>query len=677
MDSIKTKIKDLYRIVALSLLIPAVLLNWPALGWAQSGAPSSLQQNTTANRNQVTAPAAPVSQGNDFATLELRDPWDMDQYSDISQYMNESAQRDLIRNVSVADGIFSGYSVGEGITGGNAYFSLLFPGYLEATKAGKIGYRYPIDSAQYHCLYVAMKVDSGAAHPQMGPDVWRVFWFGDQRLNTGGAPYGFGVEALYPEALAAQPTHMWKLYKMDLANPPISDPAFSKWEDLAQWQGLRIDPTVQGDVNFAIDWARLTDCTPTTATISWTPDRSISALWLKPEGAEHYIRIQDGINGASGALELDVQGLQAGEYVVGLGSASSCCISESNDNLVVNATPIVNFISPSYTSGEDYATAVGNTWDFSQDADVTALNNTSGSVQSGALKITTPSGDFPGGDAQVTLNTPASLSTGKYRYLSFRMKTEWDAPWQDVVSGMVGRWIWTGPGRSGDCTLASEAFAIDVGWHTYYIDLHHFFNGAAEAASPVGSPACPPIAYPPRNPPSDRAGNATHWFNTSEVSQLRFDPNENISCAYAEATGRPFIPCSDYRQEIDWIALTAVDEVAKGEPYTVVLDLNKEMDDTNFKVYYTTDISEPRQHRATAYEGSSAEEPAPNARFRLYLPSVFRPTPATNSFEEPTTPFEFAWDTQSVNAGEYYICVEADDGLNASTHCSETPVKVS
>lgn len=78
----------------------------------------------------ITLPASPQPEGTDFATLVLRDPWDMSEITDISQYLNEAGQRNLVKNVNVSDGLFTGTSVGNAITG-NAYFFPLFPAMKE------------------------------------------------------------------------------------------------------------------------------------------------------------------------------------------------------------------------------------------------------------------------------------------------------------------------------------------------------------------------------------------------------------------------------------------------------------------------------------------------------------------------------------------------------------------
>lgn len=633
-----------------------------------------------AQAETVHGSATTVAESTDFANQILRDPWDMSEYSDVSMYINESAQRIHIQNMSISNGIFAGTSAGNDTDGLNAYFFPLFGGYHETMPLGKIGLNYPIASNQFGCFYAAMKVDSGAA-TQRGPDIWRVLWYETNSLDTSRTPWGIGIERLYPEAGNGQPTAIWKLHKMDLRAPWLTEPAANRWDDKPLWRAIRFEPTIQGGAAFQIDWLRLTDCTANTTTISWTPNRTITAIWLQPAGATHQIRLAAGIDGAAGSYALDVQGVTPGQYTVGLGTDTTCCVEESSEPLIINAAPRVQFVRPSFTSGEDYASTNGNTWDFGDAADAASIANVPGVIEEGVLKMTTPSSkgltDY---NPQIYLNMPTTLDTKKYRYLSIRMYTEWDVPWQDIISGMIGRWGWIMPSYSGNanevCNLMSQDIGLDVGWHIYTIDLHDYFNGGAEIASPPGSSHCPRIAYSPQEPPTNVASNQTHWFNAKPLTGLRLDPNENISCGYREATGNTNVPCSDYRQQIDWITLTAMDAVTAGELYEIQLALNKQMSAADFTFYYTTDVGQPKQARAIAYQPSSPSQP-PSGDVRFYLPTAFRaPVGQATGLIDVEFPVSFQWDTSGVAAGLYHICAEGNDGVNTTIYCSEANIQV-
>jgi hypothetical protein len=601
------------------------------------------------------APAAIVPESRDFSTLVLRDSWDMSQFSDISQYLNESGQRSIVDNVKVADGVFTGTSVGDHNQASNGYFFPLFPGYETAMLIGKVGHRYPVDSSVYKCLYISMKVDSPAAN-NFGPDQYRIFWFADERMNTGGAPYGFthGIP-LYPESGRDKPVPTWKLFRIDLSNPPTGIGG-QAWRSQPYWQGLRIDPTINGGVNFAVDWVRLTDCQANTQTVTWRPDKSLTTLWLQPEGKQNYIQIATGVSGGSGSYRLDVQGLAAGKYTVGLSSSNtSCCNVQSTEPLVINQTPVAVFNRPSPTSGKDYAREVGNPWDFSDSTDVISVQDANSVFSNGILDLVTPPST---GDPMIFLNSPRALTNSDtYRYLNFRMYTE--GPWQNAPEGMIVRWIWVTPGSGGggECFLVSQDIPLDVGWHTYTIDLHDSYNGSPEQAA-------------------GRCDGLRHWNDNSQINRFRFDPNENIRN----------IPL---HQQLDWIRLTKVDRVTQGNPFPVQISLNKPSKGlSRIDFYYTNNLSQPTQHKADGKilsgqsQGANPEaavlQPAETAglgRNRVILPLVMANFVEID-FPPLTDGVNFSWSTSNVSPGEYYLCTVVGDAYNQATYCSEAPIQV-
>lgn len=614
--------------------------------------------NAAAHQNfQITLPQAPIPESSDFATLILRDSWDMSEFTDIDQYLNESGQRDIIRNPRVVDGVFYGTSAGGVTTGNNGNFYPLFPGYETAMLIGKVGHRYPIESQLYHCLYFAMQVKS----PLDGftPDRFRVYWFADERMNTAGNQnYGsvYPIRIFDPGSDPSPTTGIWKLHKVDLKNPPegyVTETA--SWNDKPYWQGLRIDPTFNANTDFAVDWVRLTDCQANLQTISWPADSRLEVLWLKPAGTNRYIRAATNVDGQSGSYQLDVQGLAPGKYYVGLSqSLSECCLYESNQNIEINQTPIVNFGSPSFYSGPDYATLVGNPWDFQNGSDAVKIGQARSSTEGGVLNITTPSGNA---DPKIILYTPQQIPAAEeYRYLNFRMNTE-DA-WENVTDGMIARWIWVQTvGSSGECARVSQDIPLNVGWQIYSIDLHHSFEGLAEEVA--GS--C--------------NGLDKHWLASNSLSKFRFDPNENI-------LGYPL------HQQLDWVRLTKMNAVTQGSPFTIKIGLNKlPKQITSIQYFYTTDLNNPTQHVAQEFTQTSFFQDtiagesygygnlSNNNQQITMLPMLVKnhiPSDLPGMAHEVA----YHWDTSRVGGGEYYTCVQVSDNLNVATYCSETPVLI-
>jgi hypothetical protein len=595
-----------------------------------------------------------LPEGRDFATLVLRDPWDMNEFYDISQHINGDGQFNLVQNISVEDSVFSAQST----SSRDAHFFVLFPGFYDTIAAGKTGVRYPISAKEYHCMYFAMKVDSKAAD-SWGPDQFQVFWFSDGAMNTGSGPWGStpGYQ-IYPEAYGNTPKTYWKLYSLDLAKAEST--TSWKWNDQTVWRGLRIDPTLQADVNFSIDWVRLTDCSTSNANVTWRPKSGSYSLWVRPQGTTRNIRVATDVNGASGSYSLDTQGLAPGTYQVGLGSSTDCCSVWSQSTVVVNQSPIVRFARPSFTSGSGYYPHPAVPWEFNDSSDVTKILNTKGTFQNGVLDLVTDSGPLPGGkDAQIFLYTPQSLNGNQYRYLTFRYYTE--AAWQRFGGGMVIRWIWTIPGASGltgrQCHLVSQDIPHDVGWQTFTVDLFDPYNGSVEQTN------------------GDCPGGSLSWASSMNISQLRFDPNENVM-------GYPL------HQQLDWIRLNKMDSIRQGQAFPIQVSLNKppkEMKKINF--YYTNNLQQPTQHPVVyVSEPKFSETPLASqtnelgtvqssGNYRVFLP-LSMGNFANLSFVPITNGVNIGWDTSAVAPGEYHICTVIEDQYNQATYCSEAAMTV-
>lgn len=609
----------------------------------------------------VSVPTVPMAESNDFATHVLGDPWDMNEFSDISQYLNESGQRNVISDPKVSDGIFSGKSAGDvlGNPNGaqNGWFFVLFPGYQTTIHTGRTGSKTPIDSSLYKCLYIAMYVESPAANPLLGPDQYRVFWFGDDRLNTGGAPYGFtpGLQ-LYPEYGANQPIPVWKLYKVDLSNTPLPTgvSGILRWNEQQYWQGIRIDPTINANINFKVDWVRLTSCQPQTIPISFNPDSRINAIWLRPQDSTYYIRVATNVNGSSGVHWLDVQGVAPGSYTVALGDQFSWDIAESRETITVNQTPILHFVNPTMYSGQDYASSAGNPWDMNSSDDYSNIQCADYDQSDGVLWLNTKpgsqqppqcqGGELKEADPKVYLNVPQPFNPAEYRYLSFRfMDTN---PWQYVAKGTIMRLIWTVQGDSGrpgfECHLVSQDIPYDIGWNIYTIDLWDDFDGSAEA----WHGECSSL---PKN-----------WRQSSPVLKVRLDPNENNTD-------------HNFFQGLDWVRITKPLTIKQGSPYRIQLKPFLSAEDIqNLSFYYTSDPdNNPKQYSAKAVSFNPPN--AGGGPYKVYLPFVFN---GSSSVPSDPTLVEYLWDTKNVPPGEYYLCVEVTDNLNQTIICSEAPVQI-
>ena len=631
--------KTLIITLTFSLLISGLFV--------MNGQPSTVAAQKLPN---VTIPNTSLPEAADFATLKFGDAWDMSEFTDISQYLNGAGRHPSLTNISVANGVFSARSIGDNITGPLSAFYPLFEGYDNFMQiGGNLGSVHPINSQEYDCLYLAMKVNSPTkTKTSEYADIFRVSY---SNASTNGVLF----DNTYPEN-AVWPynpqTLGWRLYKVNLSSPKHLYPNTARWQDQPYWTRLEINPTIYKDIDFQVDWIRLTTCSDESeyqAPISWSTDAAIDTIWARPAGTTRDIALVTGIDGSTGSYPLNTKGLAPGSYQIGLGTLSNCCTQWSNAELTINQTPMAQVVFPSPTSGQDYATNAGNAWDMDPN-DIDRVECSSYGFSDGLLSVQTnypaalPSscrGSIGEADSQLYLNMPGPLkNASEYRYLSFKLNME--GSYAMPADGMIGRFMWTTP---NGCTQVTADIPYEVGWNTYVIDLYDPFNGTPVEASPPGCPIVP-------------------WTQTREVVRLRFDPNENYTGIY--------VPPMVFSQHFDWITLSKADRVAQGQSYLVGLQLNKTLNQiSDIEYFFTTDPQNPVQNRALRY---NKEVVVPfNASFFVYLPGVVT---SGGAFEKPATDTNFNWDTSGVVPGEYYICAKVYDGKNESTVCSEAPVQV-
>lgn len=578
------------------------------------------------------AGTAKIKEGNDFATQVLRDPWDMEEFFDVSQGI--AAQGTNLSEINVQNGVFSAKT-----TQDSNFFFALYPGYEPGLIHDKVGARHPIDSSKYGCFYIAMKVDIA------NPDTWNfytVLWAADRSSNISQTQWGqaYGLKLN---------NHAWKLYSVDL--PQWIYQNNYRWDSLGSWQALRVSPILgHKGTTFSIDWIRLTDCQPVYYSIGNLPQGQYD-IYITPDGTSRKILVAESVSpGSNGQYNLDVQGFEAGVYTYTVEKSGSVYAQGTFE--IIPATT-VDFAKPSMYSGEEYATVSGNSWDFIDATDIVDVLCADWSVNQSILSVDTkPISQLPAkcigvgageADPIVYLDTRVPTDLSQYRYLSFRHKI--DGSVSMPAEGMIIRWIW-GVGRpdKSPCYYVSKEFALDVGWHTYTVDLHDSWNGKP---AEVGGLGCSGLT-----PWKDQHG---------QIVQLRIDPNENITNML-------------FHQEFDWIRLTKVDEVQAGRAFRIRMSLNKSPSEGGrISLYYTTDPSTPKQHAVETFSSIGAGNIT--GPYVTFLPMMMANID-NGEFPEFENEVSVLWDTSYVAPGTYYICAEVDDGYNQNIFCSEAPVKV-
>jgi hypothetical protein len=586
-------------------------------------------QPVVAQDAEIVDASYTVREGVDFATRVLRDPWDMSEYTDISQWLNQAGTANYLLDINVSNGIFSARTAGD-----YSDFYPLYPGYEPGFIFGKTGAVHPILTDHYRCFYMAMESTWGNSDPNF----FILFWApGRAMAEWVNDDYTWGIASGNVITKGIR-----KLYRVDLGNPAFL--INKSWSYMEYWQALRVTPSLERDTTFSVDWIRLTDCQPVNVHLTGLSSGTYS-VWVG-NGISAQVRVVDSFSPQGGAYDWDVQGLAGGNYTYYVKNQSGGVVQQGSLNVV--PTPIVDFTRPSQVSGEDYATRYGNAWDFGDPGDVTNVNCASDVMANNLLYLdTAPPSMQPGCvrkganemDPNVYLNTPVRIDVRQYRYLSFRHLI--NGAWSMPPQGMVVRWIWLADRSGPDCYYVSREVALDVVWQDYTIDMFDDWNGMPVESTPSGC-------------------GLVHWKNEyGKVKLFRMDPNENITS-------------STLHQEFDWIRLTKVDSITRGAMFPIKVLLNKPYDQiVSLAFYYTTDLLNPTQHPAAKY----TVPPLPSGPYWLFLPII--PFPLRDPFvENLAADFTYPWDTTNVSPGQYYVCAVANDGYNQAHYCSEAPVIV-
>ncbi|MFZ6021501.1 MAG: hypothetical protein ACOYXO_18040 [Chloroflexota bacterium] len=559
--------------------------------------------------SQAYSPIVP--EGNDFATAKMGDPWDMKELSDISIGLNNGGQDIHLDHIRVERGIFYSYSVTD-----DSQFYPLWPMF----PVGKTGKQFPIPSNEYSCLFIGLKI-----HKQnVKSHNLQVFWFENESLNLG----NFGQTKFIDV-----PDDEWRVVKINLSLEWLSG---KRWTEIPYWAGLRIDPTTQKDANIEVDWVRLTNCKGVFYEIDNLPS-SLSKFYLIKDERKIFV---ENISSLNGVGKIDLQGVEPGNYSYVVENSNGGIISQGS--IIINQSPIVKISRPSPTSGPSIAWNMSSLSDVLKTECVEEVSITNGEE----LRFkTAPLACQNGGvsDPKIFLRIRDKIISSDYRFLSYRLFTEWSKPWANVPKGMIVRWIWSTQGTSFRdgyrCHWVSQDLPFDVGWQVYNVDLFDQFLGSPEQKAGE----CPLIQ---RN-----------WQEAGEIFELRFDPNENITDEY-------------FLQKIDWIMLSGVEIVKSGSIFSVYYSIIDESPDSvQIEFFYTSDPkNEPLQKKALPVTQPPPDLP-PHYLYVTYLPLILNNTRGFYGMS-------FDWNTTGVSPSNYYLCAKGDDGLNQGIYCSTAPLRI-
>ena len=589
----------------------------------------------------LTAPSAPVAvaDGNDFATTVVGNQWNMDRLRDIALDTGYN-------HPSVAGGIWTGVSSAQ-----YAYFFPLSPGFIDVTysnyysrydKGTPYGPLNPIDASIYtHISYrMSMKASSRGDTTFMWTKHWQT-WPASTNPAVAGRLWIADKEPSYDNSgyvVVDNPTG-YRIYDVGLAGTDWLDQRDSllvlpNYKSYASWSGtiygFEFWPSssfpIGETVNF--DWIRLYDYAHSpTVTVTWTttdmPDARY-AIWLYVDNDNNGYNGDLFMTGITddGTYALRTAALPPGDYYIYLKAISyensgftTLDTSAYSEKIHIDSPPIVKITAPSYTSGDDYATKeLSNAWDFASSTDVSSSTTIAPIFYASGIMAGVASGD-----AQIVLNqkrngTTIPINTQRYRYLTFTLQADFSAM-PDLFESV----------RSGlvtKLTWWNQAFMTDG---TYSQDLFLLEDQHAYTIDLWDNSIINPRYtqnYPQRG-----------WKALPQVTTLRFDPIQ---------TGVPI-----------WFWLDDIKICADNAPsnniYQLVWNI-VDPDSTSIvvKVYYRYNL---------------------NGQLYEY------PRPLTTITQRPGIR-RYKWQMGNLPIGDYFVRIEANDGINTYSVTSPLPIKV-
>ena len=573
------------QIIRKGLLLALVFIS----SWMISLPGSAQTTNLTISTNQL-----PV--GDDYAYSQRGYFWD---FSDISHYAMEMTRDHLFGGGSISGGWLSG-TVNSAISGPAIW--LLTPSDLGSNVTQYEGAYKPIDPSHFRYLTMRICMEESNIYGA-------ILWYPNRSE--------VGISSAFPLYSGCQ------VISIDLANS--YDGIGIRWNSGRLIEGVAIT-FLKTNTVFSLDYVRLSATDPAlnpSMDINWPPINGSYSLYFDSEiDNSKKTLIDSGLNGQSGTYSWNnMPDLAPNKYHFILELDNTVITSPS---FVINSPPSTSIISPSFTSGPDYATVViGNAWDMNDLNDISQTFNIENlRIVNGILHgISTGVNRDP----ILFLNGPQKIpiNSNSYYYFTYRMR---DLKMQDIAGGSVARVFWKH--QQTDVISTTEDIIIFDNWKTVTIDLR---KAILEPGSRIWSSAA--------------------------VDLLRFDPNEFIS-------PRNF--------EIDDIKLTGNSRV--NSTFTVgynASDLDGATPQMQF--FYS---GNPNGTNAIPFICTIVTTPPPTiGPHNIYLPLVLKDA-VFGGNSSIGSPQSCTWNVSQVPAGTYYIVIEGSDGMDTVRRISDAPVEI-
>ncbi|MEM1088758.1 MAG: hypothetical protein AAGI67_00130 [Pseudomonadota bacterium] len=440
----------------------------------------SVAMPAAAGNLEVLVPGAGgvvVGEAQDYATVELGDPWDMSNPEDV--VLTESIQ---LTGEGFGSGVYSATS-----TGNDPAFFALFSGIPSSVVNRNRGQLFPIDTSVYRYVTLRVRYLQPAPEPAT-PHCVQVFFYDE--LSAGGSTFGAANRQCRNQDGELMRGTDWNVVTVDLlADSPSGDIGSQPWSAFADAKGLRFDMTDLPGITFQLDWIRLVADGQTVAEtqVQWTDagDGPYAVSAIAPNGQSYLLG--EGFAGTQATVDLSA--LPPNSYVIRVyGQFSS---ADSPGNVRVNAAPILNFNEPDVrgdVANRFSIAELGNPWGPIEAADVASTTQLVGISYSGGSLSATSTGD----DSTILMNATVPIDTALYRMLTYQFEVSGE---RDIGTGSVARVLW---GNNLSTLTTSDDIIVQEGTNVYEIGDMRLLETETEGAN--------------------------RWFGT--VDFFRFDPHE-------------------------------------------------------------------------------------------------------------------------------------------------------
>jgi hypothetical protein len=562
----------------------------------------------------VTFPST-LAAGPDYATDVLGDPWDMTSLNDISIDPQQRAHWTGVAAINDTGNGATPAGVANAVGGafnGNEGLSFLYKGHYGVIDNVRNGSRYPIDTSRFKRISFKMRTGPTGSNPPAVIFSHRPYSHPSGEGN--GSAFDFWAN-----------NGSYQVFTTDLTNP---DACHTSCVGGEAWSsspvvGLRIDPALGGtNQNVFYDWVRLTlsDSDATKQTISWSGSGSGNSTITVTDSGGTVFTVAT-VSGTSYAWNYGI--LPPGDYTLTVTRTGA----NGTKNFHINHPPLITVTDPDETGGQDFATTVlSNPWDMSDTADVD--NNVSG-IFDHLVQRDFTAGEFVGRSDGVQV--PAGSQVGDPQvYMVANPNSTGSSPQGTIDTSRyrflsfklkIDRAFSLGLGSVGrvfwgsttQYNLAvSQSFIVWPEYNTYTVDLAALTVGGDGGIEP-GSPS------------------PTVWTASPTRRQLRIDPHEFPEQVVFH---------------LDDVKLAAMDE-SNGSFIVRFNASDADGGTPNVTLFYDTD-KDPNNGKTqfAALSGSAV------------------------------TSEQYAWDTDPVPSGAYWVYAQVSDGTDTRGSYSTGQVQI-